>query len=395
MKKAYKTELKPNAQQAAKIRRLIGICRFVYNKYIQMNLEHRAVCEKETTAIVKAERTSYWFITKEVFIQCQLPHLSDIHAFIASCPIVFIEAVLSNAEIAFQRYFQGKADLPRFKAKYADSVTLLYPGRLTAKWQIENDSVIVPGLGCLKLKEHGYLPLDTSIVRGSISYIAGRYFISATVQQDIEPINRDEYNGGMGIYIGANGFITLDDGSQIENIEKNRRVIVLKKKIAREIRSLSRRSHESNASNRRKQQEKLMKLRLHLEQVYSDYINKAVSEIVQRKPAYIVLGDIAVRKEAESSEAARKKLKECRLIELKNRLLTKCRQMGIAVRIPVNLEAECSTAFICSRCRNKVIQSPPNSDEDNTFSCTHCGLNINRSQNAAINLKNLQEYLTL
>lgn len=387
MKKAYKTELKPSSLQSVKIRRAIGICRFVYNKYVQLNMECRAAAAEE--------KALDWFISAAEFIDQQLPHLIDIHSFIAKCPAPFIEAVLSNAETAFQRYFQGKAGLPRFKAKYTDSITLLYPERMTALWHIDSDAVTMPVLGSLKLKEHDYLPQHTPLIKGCVSCIAGRYFISATVQEDAEPISRDEQNGSIGIYVDADGIITLDDGTQVEDITKNRRVISLKKKIAREMRSLSRRSHEPDAANRRKEQEKLMKLRLRLEQIYGDYINKAVSEIVQRKPVYIVLGDIAVRKEAESSESARDKIKGRRLAELKSRLLTKCRQADIAVRVPVNLEAERSAAATCSRCDNKVIQSPPDGDEANTFSCPHCGLNINRSQNAAVNLKHLREYLTL
>lgn len=387
MKKAYKTELKPNTVQAAKIRRAIGICRFVYNKYVQMNIERRAVA--------KEEMSSDWFISAAEFANQHLPHLRSIHGFVANCPAAFIEAVLSNAETAFQRFFQSKAVLPRFKAKHASSVTLFYPEQMTASWRIENDAVAMPVLGRLKLKEHGYLPQHTPIVKGCISCIAGHYFISTTVQQDIEPISRDEQNGGIGIYVDIDGSITLDNGMQIENIEKSRHAISLKKKIAREMRSLSRRSHEPKAANRRKEQEKLMKLRLRLEQMHVDYINKIVAEIVQKKPAYIVLGDIAVRKEAESSEAVRKKIKDCRLIEFKNRLLTKCRQLAIPVRQPVDLEAERSAAATCSRCKNTVIQSLPDGDGGNTFSCTHCGLNISRSQSAAVNLKHLQEYLTL
>lgn len=387
MKKAYKTELKPNALQAAKIRRAIGICRFVYNKYIQVNIERRTAAGEENTLD--------WFISAAEFAHQELPHLISLHAFIAGCPAAFIEAVLSNAETAFQRYFQGKSGLPRFKVKYTDGITLLYPERMTAAWRIDNEAVTMPVLGSIKLKERGYLPQNTPIIKGCISCIAGRYFISAIVQQDVESMSQDEQNGGIGIYIDENACITLDDSTQIEAIAQNRRLVSLKKKITREMRSLSRRSHEPDAANRRKEQEKLMKLRLHLEQVYSDYINKAVSDIVQRKPAYIVLGDIAVRKEAESSEAVRKKLKDCRLTELKNRLLTKCRQLGIAVRMPVDLDAERSAAATCSCCKNKVIQSPPDGDEASTFSCPHCGLDINRNQNAAVNLKQLQEYLTL
>lgn len=387
MKKAYKTELKPSASQSVKIRRAIGICRFVYNKYVQLNIERRTAAAEGMS--------SDWFISAAEFADQQLPLLRSIHAFIAKCPAAFIEAILSNAETAFQRYFQDKAGLPRFKAKYTDSITLLYPERMTASWHIDSDAVIMPVLGRLKLKEHGYLPQHTPIIKGCISCIAGHYFISTTVQQDIEPISRDEQNSGIGIYVDRDGSITLDDGTQVEDITQNRRVISLKKKIAREMRSLSRRSHEPDAANRRKEQEKLMKLRLHIDQVYSDYINKTVAEIVQKKPVYIVLGDIALRKEAESSESARDKIKGRKLAELKSRLLTKCRRADIAVRVPVNLESERSAAATCSRCNNKVIQSPPDGDEASTFSCPHCGLNINRSQNAAVNLKHLQEYLTL
>ena len=37
MKCAYKTEIKPTAEQIKKIRRSIGICRWLYNKYIETN----------------------------------------------------------------------------------------------------------------------------------------------------------------------------------------------------------------------------------------------------------------------------------------------------------------------------------------------------------------------
>ena len=39
MLKAYKTEINPTAQQKAKIKQTIGVCRFVYNLYIAHNIE--------------------------------------------------------------------------------------------------------------------------------------------------------------------------------------------------------------------------------------------------------------------------------------------------------------------------------------------------------------------
>ena len=39
MLKAYKTEIKPTVEQKNKIKRTIGVCRFVYNFYISYNQE--------------------------------------------------------------------------------------------------------------------------------------------------------------------------------------------------------------------------------------------------------------------------------------------------------------------------------------------------------------------
>lgn len=37
--KAYKTEIKPNAEQKRKIQQTLGVCRFVYNFFISHNKE--------------------------------------------------------------------------------------------------------------------------------------------------------------------------------------------------------------------------------------------------------------------------------------------------------------------------------------------------------------------
>lgn len=391
MRKAYKTELKPNALQAAKIRRTIGICRFIYNKYIQMNIE-RSEPHSRPPDIGERAAVPAWFISAADFDRLYLPHLADIHAFISGCPDVFVQEALFNAETAFQRYFQGKADLPRFKARNVGSITLVYPKRLTASWQIAKDAVIIPGLDRLKLKERGYLPSNTPIIKGSISCIADRYFISAVVNHDAGHISSDAYNEGIGIYINKHNFIALDDGTQIKGIEKRRSIVLLKKKIAREMRSLSRRSHDIDGSNRSRLQEKIMKLRLRLKRIRTDYINKIIAEIIHLKPAYIVLGDIEIRKEAAKSDELKAKLRDHKLIEFKSRLLIKCHAHGIELRMPQSIEAERSAAATCSRCHSRAIRDEADSD---MLVCTHCGLCINKNQNAAINLKHLQEYLIL
>ncbi len=398
MRIAYKTELNPTPEQAYKIRRYIGICRFLYNKYVQLNSELYAQHKDEV--IINFEHTvdedyfPSWFISAQTFEQELNTEIKENCPWIGWCNASLRKAIINNAETAFKRFFHGKSVFPRFKEKYADNIKLDYDKVTAGSWVVTDNCVEVPGLKSLKLKEHGYLPVGAKVRRGAISCVANRFYISVVV--DEKPPKQDEkvYSEGIGINIDED-FIIYDNGVIEKDVENSHNVEVLKKKIGREIKSLQRKKLQQEngnqeARNIEKQKERIAKLYARLEFIRSDHINKLVAKIIEKKPKYIVLGDF----NNYQDERLKKKIAQWKLPEFKSKLLNKCRLAGIEFR---QMKSDMNVQNLIHRCPHcqtqmKTIEGVA---DGKMLYCPSCNMRISERHNIAVNLKNLKQYRVL
>ena len=115
------------------------------------------------------------------------------------------------------------------------------------------------------------------------------------------------------------------------------------------------------------------------------YINKIINNLVKTKPKFINIEDLNISGMMKNRHLS-KTISEQKFYEFRTKLINKCHQNNIEVRLSNRFYA---SSKICSCCGS------PKKDlklSDRTYKCLQCGLIIDRDLNAAINLRDNQIY---
>ncbi|MDU7726552.1 MAG: transposase [Clostridium perfringens] len=237
---------------------------------------------------------------------------------------------IMNANKAFRDFFKKAKGFPRFKKKKNQDVKAYFPKNNKTDWTLERHRVKIPTLGWVRLKEFGYIPKNSVVKSGTVSQKADRYYVSILVEEiDIKTSNSNidikifnHNNEGIGIDLLAN--------------------------------------------------------------IRTDYINKTVFSIVKQKPSYITIEDLAVSNIMKNKHLS-KAIASQKFFEFKTKLMSKCKQNDVELRIVDRFYPSSKTCSNCGRIKKDLKLS------DRVYKCS-CGFVIDRDLNASINLRNAKEY---
>ena len=166
-----------------------------------------------------------------------------------------VKQSIMNAERAYKNFFKGKSGFPNFKKKDKSNVKMYFV-KTDARVIIpcERHRIKIPTLGWVQLKEKGYIPTNsqTHIIKsGTVSYKAGRYYVSVLVEQEA-PQALECNNYGIGVDLGVKDFAICSNGKTYKNINKSSRIKKIEKKLKREQRNLSRKYDNYMKQNKKK-----------------------------------------------------------------------------------------------------------------------------------------------
>ncbi|WP_341473277.1 transposase [Clostridium perfringens] len=393
MKRAYKMEINPTQEQKSKINRTIGVSRFIYNFYIAYNKE---IYEREGK-FVSGIDFSKWLNNEYIPNNQEMKWIKEVSS-------KATKQAIMNGDKAFRDFFKKAKGFPRFKKKKNQDVKAYFPKNNKTDWTIERHRVKIPTLGWVRLKEFGYIPINSIVKSGTVSQKADRYYVSILVEEtDIEISNSNigmkifnNNNEGIGIDLGIKEFAVCSDGIKFKNINKTSTVKKVEKKLKREQRKLSRKYESLKIRNKnikegratrqniQKQIVKVQKLHQRLANIRTDYINKTVSKIVKQKPSYVTIEDLAVSNMMKNKHLS-KAIVSQKFFEFKTKLISKCKQNNIELRIVDRFYPSSKTCSNCGKVKKDLKLS------DRIYKCS-CGFNIDRDLNASINLKNAKEY---
>ena len=383
MKKSYKIEINPTDEQKSKIHQTIGVSRFVYNFYITHNKE---VYEKEGKFISGME-FSKWLNNEYIPNNQDMKWIKDVSSKATKQAII-------NADKAFRDFFKGTKGFPRFKKKKNQDVKAYFPKNNKTDWTLERHRVKIPTLGWVRLKEFGYIPINSIVKSGTVSQKANKYYVSILVEEDDLKISKP-INEGIGIDLGIKDFAICSDKKIYKNINKTSTVKKIEKKLKREQRKLSRKYEslkirnkkekgEATRQNIQKQVVKVQKLHQRLNNIRTDYINKTISSIIKQEPSYITIEDLNIKGMMKNKHLS-KAVASQKFFEFKTKLNSKCKQSNIELRIVDKFYPSSKTCSCCGSIKKDLKLS------DRVYKCK-CGLIIDRDLNASINLKNAKEY---
>ena len=386
--KSYKTEINPTVEQKQIIHKTIGVCRYVYNFYLAYNKE---TYEKEKR-FVTANEFSKWL--NNTFV----PNNQEYH-WIKEVSSKSVKQSIINGEKSFKSFFKGQSRFPKFKKKNKSDVKMYFV-KTDAKVIIpcERHRIKIPTLGWVRLKEKGYIPTNsqTHIIKsGTISYKAGRYYISVLVEKQESFKSQLVNNFGIGVDLGVKDFAICSNGKTYKNINKTFQIKKLEKKLKREQRSLSRKYEDYKKLNKnerevatrqniQKQKLKVQKLHHKLDNMRTDYINKVISELVKTKPMWITIEDLNVKGMMKNRHLS-KAVAQQKFFEFRTKLTTKCNELGIELRVVNRFYPSSKTCHNCGCVKSDLKLS------DRIYNC-ECGYIEDRDYNASLNLRDCQIY---
>ena len=384
MKRAYKMEINPTDEQKSKIHRTIGVSRFVYNFYIARNKE---IYERKGKFISGMD-FSKWLNNEYIPNNQEVKWIKEVSS-------KATKQAIMNGDKAFRDFFKKAKGFPKFKKKKNQDVKAYFPKNNKTDWTLERHRVKIPTLGWVRLKEFGYIPINSVVKSGTVSQKADRYYVSILVEEDDKKVYKST-NEGLGIDLGVKEFVVCSDGIKFKNINKTSTVKKIEKKLKREQRKLSRKYESLKIRNKnikegratgqniQKQIVKVQKLHQRLTNIRTDYINKTVFSIVNQKPSYVTIEYLNVKGMMKNKHLS-KAIASQKFFEFKTKLTVKCKENHIELRIVDRFYPSSKTCSNCGKIKKDLKLS------DRIYKCD-CGLAIDRDLNASINLKNAKEY---
>ena len=379
--KSFKTEINPTEEQKARIRRTIGICRYVYNFY----LGHNKALHDNGEKFMTGKSFSLWLNNEYIPDNPDKTWIREVYS-------KAVKKSIEDGCTAFTRFFKHQSDFPKFKKKGKSDVKMYFVRNNPKDCQCERHRLKIPTLGWVRIKEKGYIPTtkDGYMIRsGTVSVKAGRFYVSVLVE--IPDVNIDNNsNEGIGIDLGLKDLAIVSNGKTYRNINKSAGLKKLEKQLIREQRSLSRKyenlkkGESTQRANIQKQRLKVQKLHHKMDNIRTDYINKTIAEIVKTKPSYITIEDLNV-KGMMKNRCLSKAVASQKFYEFRTKLKAKCDENGIELRVADRFYPSSKTCHHCGSVRKNLKLS------DRIYRC-ECGYVADRDLNAALNLKDTKTY---
>lgn len=368
MLRAYKVEIQPNQKQLKIIHKTIGTCRWIYNKFIEIN----QIRYKNKLKYMNGYHFSKWLNNEFI------PNNPD-KLWIKESASKAIKQSIMNAHRAYQYAFKKQKGFPKFKKK--QSVGSYY---LIGSIYCERHRIKLPKLGWVRLKEKGYVPKH-NIKSVTVSKEFDRYYVSVLVDEKHKAVFKSLQSEGIGLDLGLKDTLFTPKGVRIKDLRKNKRLIILNKSLKRQQRKLSRKQKKSN--NWFKQLLKIQRLYRKIKNIKQDIKRKSILSIVKENPQFITIENLNIKGLTKNKNLSNA-FQQVGLGYIVEWLKQKCYEYGIELR---QVDRFYPSSQLCSQCNHR--QKMPLYKR--IYKCEKCGLEMDRDINASINLKQASNYTVI
>ena len=411
MAKTVKLRIYPNKSQIKIINGTLGCCRYIYNKYIESNIE--------------SYKTSNKFIHGYEFSKYinWLKKNNEEYNWINNYSSKAIKDTIMNAEKSFIRFFNNKKGYPRFKSRkriHKESYFFI-------KDQVDyitHNIIKIPILGRIRITQNYDLPNIRDVTSGRVIREYNKYYIMLIYEYNNEYLSLTD--NSLGIDLGLKNYCTIvnssyDIGARFIRHFKNStkykkisdKIIKLQRIISHKVeinyyRLLNRwldknptkelnekyknimKGESYNSSQIRKLFKKIRVLKSKLRNIRYDFINKNVHALtVITKPKCITVEDLnimdMIKYNGTKDTKLHKSIQESSFYAFKIKLLNKCLEYGIKFRMVTRWYPSTKKCFICNHKFKNITLNV------RTLYCPNCGLEIDRDINAAYNMLNVKD----
>jgi len=357
MRKAYRYRLYPTKSQATLLEQTLEICRGVYNDTLALRKD----------AWEQDQRSISLYETNKILTQWKQdrPDLKHVHS-----------QVLQNAQmrvdLAFKAFFRRvkageNPGYPRFKGKGRyDSFTYPQYG-----FTLDGDRLHLAKIGDVQVVLHRPIEgmIKTLTIRRSAT---GKWYACFSVEYDPDPAPRKETV--VGVDVGLESFVTLSNGEKIENPRFFR---TDEKVLAKAQRRLSK--AEKGTPERKKARTIVAHVHERIANQRLNFAHQTSRQLVDRFGT-IVFEDLNITN-MQKNHCLAKSIADVAWNQFVTITTSKAEDAGSRV-VLVNPR---NTSQMCSRCGMIVAKTL----SDRIHSCPHCGLSMDRDQNAAVNILRL------
>ena len=410
MKKVCKIRIYPNQTQIDTIQKTLGCCRYIKNLYIQYNQEKY----KETGEFISGYEFSR--------IINKLKKTSSNFEWISNYSSKAIKDAIMEEEKAFKRFFKKSRGYPKFKSRKRINKESYFFIKDNIKYTENKRIIKLPILGRMRITEYKYLPSLESISSGRIIREYDKYYVIFIYDSYQNALNTSDIELGIDLGLKKYGVIATKMGdiyniphfkdtknykSIFDKIIRLQQIISHKAEInyAKKLHEyLSTHEKEPNTitknimkgesyktSRIRCLQRKVRRLKQKLTNIRKDFIYNLVYFLtVRTKPRKITIENLdiseMIKHNGTIDTTLHRYIGESRFYLFKTHLvnkLTECK--SIMLRIADKYFASSKT---CSKCGHKKKDLTLS---DRMYVCDHCGLVIDRDENAAINLLNMKD----
>ena len=373
----YKFKLEPTKLQAILLNKHIGACRKMYNYFLdikktyyktakEQELEKKGLTYNDTAKLLTElkKQEEYWWL-KEV-----------------------------NAHGAYNNFFKGTGEFPQFHGKnHTQSF------RVPQAIQIKDSKIQIPKFPeGIKFKKHRELEY-TKICNATISKdCRGDYYVSLAVEKDIQTLPKTDK--AVGIDIGIKSLAVCSNGLSINNPKNTNKYAQKLKYTQRKLnRKLEKTTKEQVfdkedkpvytntgklkfrlviSKNANKIKTQIARLHNKISNKRKDTIHKATRKIVENHDV-ICIEDLNTKGMIRNRKLS-KAIADASFGEIKRQLEYKSKWYGRQV---IKISRWFPSSKSCSDC-GWINQNLKLSDR--VFKCSQCACNLDRDQNASINI---------
>ena len=357
----YEYKVDGSKAQYTAIDEAIRVVQFIRNKCLRLWMDERGITKND--------------------LQCYCAELAKEYSFARSLNSQARQASADRAWSAISRFYENcKNQKPGYRSGYPkfqhDARSVEYK---TTGWKLDEDGKHLRftdgcGIGRLRLvgnkKQHVETFPVQQIKRVRIVRRADGYFVQFCVQSQREMVHQPTGHQ-IGIDVGLKAFYTDSEGNTIENPRFLRKA---EKKLKRLHRRVSKKQKKSK--NRKKARQKLARAYLQVQRQREDFARKQANALITSSDL-IAYEDLQIRNMVRNHKLA-KSISDAAW----GQFLNWVKSYGSLHEVPVIAVTPQFTTQDCSGCGRRVQKSL----SVRTHVCPHCGLVMDRDQNAALNI---------
>lgn len=350
--RSHKYRIYPNKQQEQALNSTLTTCRYLYNNALDQRIQHYKTTKKSLSYADQAN----WLVKNKNQYQKQ------VHSQV-------LQSTLKRLDKTFKNFFNGLkkkklVGFPRFKNEQRFR-SFCYP---QSGFKLKSQHIELSKIGNVRIKLSR--PVEGIIKTCTVVRDIDEWFVVLTCETPAY-LGPQSTNPTVGVDVGISKFATLSDGSIVDN---PRTLKHSAKKLAKEQRILSRR--KKGSKRRIRQRIKVAKVHRKIRRQREDFLHKTSNWLI-RNYGTICFEDLNILGMLKNHNLA-KHIADASWSKLIQFTEYKAASAGVQV-VLVNPK---NTTQNCSGCGEKVSKTLA----DRIHCCPHCGLEMDRDENAARNI---------